>query len=215
MTTPTGNQATVDSGIWQMRTITRGATDRITKYPTPSIGMHFAYSQGVHVLLTATNGGGTWKHRPGRAADRPFLRQIRTPQPKPGRSKATNGPTMPKRHLNALGFVSNGGVSVDNDINCSTGPLDAGEAVCSGCADYRQNIAPGPKSDQSNATIGTARSKLVGPYAYSAPIGTVSVENERTRVCPNRAVLSLISGFLSPISFPLYRGVLLLACLLA
>ena len=125
MTTPTGNQATVDSGIWQMRTITRGATDRITKYPTPSIGMNFAYDQGVHVLLTATNGGGTWKHRPGRAADRPFLRQIRTPQPKPGRSKATNGPTMPKRHLNALGFVSIGGVSAENDTNCSRRRFDA------------------------------------------------------------------------------------------
>ena len=158
-------------------------------------------------MLTATNGGGTWKHQPGRAADRPFLRQIRTHQPKSGRSKTTSGPAMAKRLPNGLGFVSNGGVSVDNDINCSTGPLDAGETVCSGCADYRQNLAPGPKSDQSNATIGTARSRLVGPYAYSASIGTVSVENERTRVCPNRAVLSLISGFLSPISFPLYRGV--------
>ena len=169
--------------------------------------MYFAYDQGVHVLLTATNGGGKWKHRPGQAAYRPFLRQIRTPQPKAGRSKTTSGPAMAKRLLNGLGFVSNGGVSVDNDINCSTGPLDAGETVCSGCADYRQNLAPGPKPDQSNATIGTARSKLVGPYAYSASIGTVSVENERTRVCPNRVVFSHISGFLSPISFPLYRGV--------
>ena len=159
------------------------------------------------MLLTATNGGGKWKHRPGQAAYRPFLRQIRTPQPKAGRSKTTSGPAMAKRLLNGLGFVSNGGVSVDNDINCSTGPLDAGETVCSGCADYRQNLAPGPKPDQSNATIGTARSKLVGPYAYSASIGTVSVENERTRVCPNRVVFSHISGFLSPISFPLYRGV--------
>ena len=35
------NQATVDSGIWQVRrTITRGATDRITKCPTPSIQGH-------------------------------------------------------------------------------------------------------------------------------------------------------------------------------
>ena len=55
----------------------------------------------------------------------PFLRQIRTPQPKPGRFKATSGPAIPKRHLNALGFVSIGGVSAENDTNCSRRRFDA------------------------------------------------------------------------------------------
>ena len=55
----------------------------------------------------------------------PFLRRIRTPQPKPGRFKATSGPTMPKRHLHALGFVSIGGASAENDTNCSRRRFDA------------------------------------------------------------------------------------------
>ena len=81
----------------------------------------------------------------------PFPRRIRTSQPKPGRykaTKATSGPIMAKRLPNALGFVSISAVSVENDAKCSERRFDAGEAVCSGCAYYRQSSHQG--SNQTN-----------------------------------------------------------------
>ena len=77
-------------------------------------------------------------------------------------------------------------------------------AVCSARAYYRQKLDSEPKPGQTNATIGTARSKLIGSYAYSTSIGAVSAENEQ---CPNRVVLSLISGLISFSEFFFYRGV--------